>query len=78
MSRTLPIVDDGEDINLTERREADYWARVRMVARALPPDIDLDDEADVVRALLAARFCSADFSDVLDEAVEIAREWRMQ
>ncbi len=59
-----------------ENDDADHWSRVRMVAAAIPPDADLDDRADVVRGLFAARMCVADFADVIDDAIEIARERR--
>ena len=59
-----------------EDDDADHWSRVRMVAAAIPPDCDLDDRADVVRGLFAARMCVADFGDVIDDAIEIARERR--
>ena len=59
-----------------EDDDADHWSRVRMVAAAIPPDADLDDRADVVRGLFAARLCVADFATVLDDAIEIARERR--
>lgn len=59
-----------------EAAEYDRWARVRLVAAAIPPDVDLDDEADVVRALFLARFCGADVADVLTEAIGLAREYR--
>ena len=56
-----------------QRADADRWARVAMIARAIPADVDLDDEGDVVRALYLARFSWADFADVLDEAIERAK-----
>ena len=61
-----------------EDDDADHWSRVRMVAAAIPPDADLDDRADVVRGLFAARMCVADFGDVIEDAIEIARERRPQ
>ena len=61
-----------------EDDDADHWSRVRMVAAAIPPDADLDDRADVVRGLFAARMCVADFGDVIEDAIEIARERRAQ
>jgi len=57
--------------------DADRWARVATVACAIPGDADLGDDADVIRALMAARFSGADFFDVLDEAIERARDNRL-
>lgn len=59
-----------------EAAEADRWARVRLVAAAIPADVDLDDDADVIRALFLARFCGADIKDVLTEAIALARDYR--
>ena len=59
-----------------EDDEIEFWARVHMVAAAIPADVDLDDETDVVRALFAARMACRDFADVLTEAIDIARERR--
>lgn len=56
-----------------QRADADRWARVALVARCIPADVDLDDDADVIRALFAARLCAKDFDDVLDEAVDRAK-----
>ncbi len=56
----------------------DHEARVLVIARALPNDVDLDDDGDVIRALFLARYCAADFDCVLDEVIERARfnrEW---
>ena len=52
--------------------------RAEMVARCIPFDVRLSDEADVIRALYAARLCYRDFKGVLDRALEIARERREQ
>jgi hypothetical protein len=52
------------------------WARVRVVAAAIPADVDLDDEDAVIRSLLASRLRSTDFLDVFDSAVDLARERR--
>lgn len=60
------------------RIQADHWARIALVAAAIPSDVDLGDDADVVRALFAAGFCAADFDDVLDEAIERAVEHRRE
>ena len=59
-----------------EDDEIERWSRARIAAAAIPPDVDLDDQADVIRALFAARFCCADFVDVLDDAIDLARERR--
>lgn len=56
-----------------QRADADRWARVAMIARCIPNDADLDDEADVIRALFAARLCAKDFDDCLDDAIERAK-----
>jgi hypothetical protein len=60
----------------TDRADADRWARVQTIAMAIPPDVNLADDSDVIRALYAARFSAADFMDCLDSAIEVARETR--
>jgi hypothetical protein len=51
------------------------YARVRAVSWSIPRHVDLSDVGGVT-LLLEARLCSADFRDVLDEAVELTRTWR--
>ena len=78
-ARTLADVSRAVD-ELRERvkaREIERWSRVRMVAAAIPDDADLDDDADVVRALYAARFTAGIFSDCLSEAIDHARKDRL-
>lgn len=62
--------------SLTLPDDPETWARIRMVAYAIPDDVDLSDDADVIRALYAARFSSRDFDDVLDDAIAHARTLR--
>lgn len=57
--------------------DADRWARVALIAAAIPIDVDLSDEGDVIRALYALRFCAADFEDVLDDAIARAADNRL-
>lgn len=54
----------------------DRWARIRLAARAIPADVDLDDDAAVIAALHRARFLAADFADCLDEIISEARMLR--
>lgn len=56
--------------------DADNWARIAMCARMIPADVDLDDDMDVMRALFAARFCTQDFADCLDEIID--RAWMIR
>jgi hypothetical protein len=65
------------ELTPTRIDDADRWARAAMVARAIPDDVDLSDDADVCRALMANRLCAADFDDILDEAIERARDNRI-
>lgn len=58
-----------------DRAEADRWALTRMVA-AVISDAVLEEEADIIRALYAARLSAKDFMPVLDEAIALAREAR--
>jgi hypothetical protein len=58
-----------------DRADTDRWARIRAVAAAIS-DADLDDETDVVRALYASRFSNRDFGDILNEAIDLARQAR--
>lgn len=53
----------------------DRWARTRAVAAAIA-DADLDHDTDVVLCLYEARMTAREFFDVLDEAIELAREAR--
>jgi hypothetical protein len=55
--------------------DADRWARIRAVASAIA-DADLEHETDVVLCLYEARMTAREFFDVLDDAVELAREAR--
>lgn len=51
---------------------AHYLPRHKMVERvasAIPQDADLNDEADIMRALFAAGVSRVDFEDVLDSAI---------
>ena len=59
-----------------EDDEIERWSRTRMAAAAIPADVDLDDQVDVIRSLFAARLCCADFVDVIDDAIDLARERR--
>lgn len=61
---------------IVNARETERWARIASVAAAIPDDVNLTDDADVIRALYAARLCGADFFDVLDEAIERTAENR--
>jgi hypothetical protein len=47
--------------------------RARALARALSPDVDLDDDTDVARDLYAHNFSNADFDDVLPAVIDLAR-----
>jgi hypothetical protein len=71
VTRNLDEFLDGLD-----RAAADRWAMVRIVAAAIPADVDLDDLGAVSRSLLAARFCVADFYDCFWDALDLARERR--
>jgi len=53
--------------------DADREERVMFIARAIPRDVDLSDLDDVTRALFAARYCSADFADILDLIIDRAQ-----
>jgi hypothetical protein len=64
----MPDLDALEDV--------DHFARVAVIARTIPDDVDLDDEDDVCRALFLARFCAADFDCILDDVIECARRNR--
>jgi hypothetical protein len=44
---------------------SDRWARVRIVAAAIQPTVNLDGPTAVSRSILAARLCAANFADVL-------------
>jgi len=70
-SQTSAALSPTFDVDDLERED-----RVQMVARAIPEDIDLDDETSVTLALFAARLCREDFEDVLDDAISEARERR--
>lgn len=61
------------DLLRDDRADNDRWARIRVVAAAIS-DADLEDETDVVRALYASRFAFRNFGDILDEAIDLARE----
>jgi hypothetical protein len=63
-------------LKLDSLEDIDHFARVAVIARTIPDDVDLDDEADVCRALFLARFCAADFDCVLDDVIECARRNR--
>lgn len=85
MNFRIPTLDDIAPAKTRPRAvgpvswgDADRWARMAVVAAAIPHDVDLADEADVIRALFAARFSAADFTDVLDEAINHAQEARQQ
>jgi hypothetical protein len=64
-------------LDLESLEDVDHFARVTVIARTIPDDVDLDDDADVCRALMANRLCAADFDDILDEAIERARDNRI-
>lgn len=56
-----------------DARDADVWFQVRMIADAIPRDVDLSDDLDVTRSLYRAGFANADFGHVLDLAIERAK-----
>jgi hypothetical protein len=58
--------------------DIDHFARVAVIARTIPDDVDLDDEDDVIRALFAERFCWSDISDIFEEVIERAKENRCE
>ena len=55
--------------------DAETWARVRFIAGLLAR-ADLDDDGSIIRALHAASLQANDYDEVLDEAIEVAREAR--
>jgi hypothetical protein len=55
--------------------DAERWARVRFVA-VLLARADLDSNTSIIATLHAARLIAKDFDDVLDEAIDVAREAR--
>ena len=69
-----PPIDPAliELVGMIQADEDERWSRACVIARTIPGDVDLSDDADVIRALFAARFCAADFADVLDTAIEVA------
>lgn len=52
---------------------AGVWLRIRTLAAAIPPDVDLADDVAVVRALHRAGFISRDFTHLLSLAIERAK-----
>ena len=50
--------------------------RVALIAVAMPDHVDLSDVAAVVFALLDHGLLAGEFCDILDEAIEQAREMR--
>jgi SOS response regulatory protein OraA/RecX len=52
----------------------EHFARVATIAAAIPADIDLSDDTDVMRALYAKGFSWAHLSDCLDDAIAKAKE----
>ena len=72
---TIAMVDDRR-VGCASMTNGHRYARVRAVSWSIPRHIYLRDVAGVTLVLLEARLCSADFSDVLDEAVELTRALR--
>lgn len=58
------------------RAQADRWAIIRIAARCIPADVDLDDECAVALALLAHSFMGRQIADILSDVIELARELR--
>ena len=56
--------------------DADRWARAVTWARLVPDDVNLDDEADVICALLCQRLETKDFADVLPMIIGQAKTAR--
>jgi hypothetical protein len=56
--------------------DPDRWALIRTTARSIPADVDLTDYAQIVLALLQARFIAADFCEPLNEVIAEARRLR--
>lgn len=57
-------------------RDAERWSFVRVTARLIPRDINLDNECEVVFALLEHRYSAKEIDDVRVDAVAVARELR--
>lgn len=77
MTAALRFLSDRAAIAPVQHEDSERWARIAMVAAAIPADADLSDEADVCRALMANRLCVADFDDILDDALDRAAENRL-
>lgn len=58
------------------RVQVDRWAIIRIAARAIGPDVDLDNECAVALALLLASFGSWQIADILSDVIELARQVR--
>lgn len=64
------------DLMLERASHDDRDSQVRTIAYAIPADVDLADDRAVILALLQLRFCAADLSHRLDDAIRLAHELR--